>query len=173
MILLLWPAEGQAQYVGVAKCRPCHMPQYKSGQETRMAKAFELLKPGVGAEAKRAQNLDPDKDYTHDPKCVACHVTGFGQPGGFVSVEETPKLAGVQCEACHGPGKGYLKPKLMSLQNKEYKRADLVAAGMVVPSAQVCQGCHNKNNPFHKTFDYESGKTESTHKHLPLKFDHD
>jgi hypothetical protein len=67
-----------------------------------MAKSFDLLKPGVAAEAKTAHNLEPNKDYTADAECLSCHTTGYGQPGGFVSVAETPKLVGVQCEVCHG-----------------------------------------------------------------------
>ncbi len=169
----LWPQAAAAQYVGVKKCRPCHLSQFKSWEQTKMAKAFELLKPGMAAEAKRAQKLDPDKDYTADPNCVTCHVTGFGQPGGFVSVAKTPDLAGVTCEVCHGPGAGYLKPNLMSLQNKEYKRADVVAAGMVIPSVETCKTCHNPKSPFYKPFDYETRKREGTHEHTPLKYKHD
>ena len=173
ILLLLMASGANAQYVGAARCRVCHLPQHKSWHETGMANSIELLKPGVAAEAKRAHNVDPDKDYTNDPQCVSCHVTGFGQPGGFVSLEETPKLAGVQCETCHGPGKGYLKPNLMSLQNKEYKRSDLVAAGMVIPSAEMCRECHNKESPFYKPLDLEANLTEGTHNHVPLKFDHE
>ena len=170
---LLLPLGARAQYVGVARCRVCHLPEMKSWEQTRMAKAFELLKPGVAAETKRAHKLDPAKDYTNDPGCLACHTTGYGQPGGFISLEKTPNLAGVQCEACHGPGTGYLKPNLMSLQNKEYKRSDLVAAGMVVPSAETCKRCHNEKSPFYTPFDYEARKHQGTHAHQPLKYPHD
>lgn len=169
---LLAPA-ATAQYMGASKCRACHLPQFKSWEQTKMAKAFELLKPGVAAEAKRTKKLDPDKDYTADPNCVSCHVTGHGQPGGFVSLEKTPALAGVQCEVCHGPGGGYLKPQLMSLTNKEYKRSDLVAVGMVVPSADTCKTCHNEKSPFYKPFDYQARLQEGTHTHTPLKYKHE
>lgn len=169
----LFHGTASAQYVGAKRCRPCHLVQYKSWEQTRMAKAFDLLKPGVAAETKRAHDLDPQKDYTADPACLPCHVTGYGQPGGFVSLEKTPKLAGVQCEVCHGPGAGYLKPQLMSLQNKEYKRSALVAAGMVVPSAETCQSCHNEKSPFYQPFDYEARLKQGTHTHKPLKYKHD
>ncbi|MFQ5663302.1 MAG: cytochrome c family protein [Terriglobia bacterium] len=171
--MALLPKTAGAQYLAAKRCRPCHLAQFKSWQQTRMAKAFELLKPGVSADAKRAHNLDPDKDYTSDPNCVSCHVTGYGQPGGFVSLEKTPTLAGVQCDACHGPGKAYLKPNLMSLKNKAYKRNDLVAAGMVIPSAETCQSCHNEKSPFYQAFDYEARVGQGTHVHKPLKYKHD
>lgn len=138
-----------------------------------MAKAFELLKPGVAADVKRAHKIDPDKDYTNDPNCVGCHTTGYGQPGGFVSLAKTPTLVGIQCEACHGPGGGYMKPELMSLKNKEYKRSDLIAAGLVVPSAETCKTCHNEKSPFYKPFDYKTRLKEGTHEHYPLKYKHD
>lgn len=170
--LLLLPLEVYSQYVGVARCRPCHIPQAKSWEQTKMAKAFELLKPGVAVEVKREHKFDPDKDYTQDPACLSCHVTGYGQPGGFESIEKTPKLAGVQCESCHGAGAGYLKPNLMSLQNKEFKRADVVAAGLVIPDAKTCETCHNPKNPFNKPFDFKTRKQQGTHEHLPLKYPH-
>ena len=172
-ILLLLPLQVDAQYLGVSRCRPCHLPQAKSWQETKMAKAFELLRPGVAAESKRAHKLDPNKDYTHDAACLPCHVTGYGKPGGFESIEKTPGLAGVQCEACHGPGAGYLKPNLMSLQNKDYRLKGVVAAGLIIPGAETCQGCHNEKNPFHKLFDFKTQRDQGTHKHFPLKYAHE
>lgn len=171
--VVLLPKTAEAQYVGVKRCRLCHLPQFKNWQETRMAKAFDLLKPGVAAEAKRAHKLDPGKDYTSDANCVTCHVTGYGRPGGFLSLDKTPDLVGVQCEVCHGPGSGYLKPNLMSLQNKEYKRSDLIAAGLVIPSAEACKTCHNDKNPFHKPFDFGSRLRTGIHAHEPLKYKHD
>lgn len=172
-LLLALPAPVQSQYVGASRCRVCHLPQAKSWEATKMAKAFELLKPGAAAEAKKAHKLDPAKDYTNDATCLACHTTGYGQPGGFVSLEKTPNLVGIQCEACHGAGQEYLKPGKMTLQNKEYKRADLVAAGMMVPSEATCKKCHNEKSPFYQPFDYEARKKQGTHEHPPLKFAHE
>lgn len=171
--VVIFPMTARAQYVGAGKCRVCHLPVTKSWEQTKMAKAFELLKPGVAAEVKKAHNIDADKDYTHDANCIGCHVTGFGKPGGFKSVEETPNLTGVQCEACHGAGAAYLKPNLMSLQNKEYKRKDLVAAGLQVVTAETCQQCHNKKSPFYKPFDFATRVKEGTHSHEPLKNKHE
>jgi Cytochrome c554 and c-prime len=169
-------AAASPSYVGAKKCRACHIKQFQSWEKTRMAHAFELLSPGAAAAAKKKANLDPQKDYTHDPKCVGCHTTGFGSPGGFVSVEQTPELIGVQCESCHGAGGEYTKPGGMTLQNKEYHRADLVKLGLVVVSAETCtSSCHNNRSPFvgkDYVFDYAKRRTEGTHEHIALKYAH-
>ncbi len=161
----------QSPYLGASGCRMCHPAQLKSWEQTRLAKAFDQLKPGVAAEQKVAKKLDPKKDYTHDAACLGCHVTGYGQPGGFESIEKTPALAGITCEACHGPGGKYLKPNLMSLQNNEFKRAAVVAAGLVIPTARTCETCHNARSPFFKPFDFAARKNQA-HQHVPLRYPH-
>ena len=170
------PATADPSYVGAKKCRPCHFKQYTTWEKTRMAQSFELLKPGVRAPEKKAAGLDPAKDYTTDATCLACHTTGYMKPGGFKSLAATPDLVGVQCESCHGPGSEYLAKDKMSLENREYKRADLVAAGLVVPNAETCtSACHNTKSPFFKhgeAFDFAKRKQEGTHEHVPLKFPH-
>jgi hypothetical protein len=167
---------GEHAYVGSKKCRTCHLKEHKSWSTTKMASAFDNLKPGERAEAKTAAGLDPNKDYTTDPECLPCHVTGYGEPGGFTSIEETPELAGVGCESCHGAGGTYLQPEYKSLKNKEYKKADIVAVGLVdqVGEAQ-CAPCHNANSPFVDAdfvFDFEANKDLGTHEKYPLKYNH-
>ena len=177
--LLLGTASTQAQeheYIGSAKCKKCHLKQYKSWEATTMAKSFESLKPGVGAEAKTAAGLDPNADYTADAKCVGCHVTGYGKPGGFVDFATTPDLANVGCETCHGAGGTYTQDGMMTLDNKEYVKADIVAAGMVAEVGnEQCIACHNSDNPFVDAsfvFDYEANKDKDSHEHFPLKYAH-
>jgi len=163
-------------YVGANKCKKCHIKEYKAWSETKMANVFTVLKPGERAEQKKSAGLDPAKDYTTDPTCLKCHTTGYGKPGGFTSFEETPEMAGVGCEMCHGPGGTYTQDGYMTLQNKEYKRADLVAVGLVSPpTEQTCKQCHNTESPFvgdDYVFDFEQRKAQGTHEKFELKYPH-
>jgi len=74
------PAHAAPTYVGVKKCKMCHMKQYNVWKGTAHAKAFDALKPADQAKSE----------------CVKCHITGNNK-----------NLKGVQCEACHGPGSEY------------------------------------------------------------------
>ena len=166
-------AGAENAYIGAKKCKGCHLNQFKSWSETRMANAFELLKPGVASAAKTKAKLDPAKDYTKDASCLQCHTTGFGKPGGFVDLATTPDLVGVQCEMCHGPGGTYTQKENMSLQNKEYKKADLVKVGLVGQIGKdTCVNCHNPKSPFFKDFNFEERKSKGTHAKSPLKYPH-
>lgn len=165
-----------ARYIGAKKCKTCHIKQYKSWEKTKMATSFGNLKPGAKPEAKKKAGLNPDKDYTTDAKCLKCHTTGYGKPGGFTTIEETPKLAGVQCEGCHGPGSKYLKIKK---KKKKYKLAEVTAVGLVVPSKDEkgCMECHNDESPFNEKVDPKykfvfKERLGKTHKHFPLKYKH-
>ena len=162
------------EFVGSKKCKKCHLKQFKSWEETAMAQTFESLKPGMAAEAKTAHGLDPEADYTADTACVGCHVTGYGMAGGFVDVETTPDLVGVGCEECHGAGGTYIQDGYMTLDNKEYKKADLVAVGLVDEvGIDQCSKCHNNNpdNPFAQP-DFQFDPNEGIHEHHPLKYEH-
>lgn len=165
-----------AEYVGAKKCKGCHIKQYKSWEETTMANSFENLKPGVNADAKKKAGLDPDKDYTADADCLACHTTGYGKPGGFKSLAETPDLINVQCEGCHGPGADF---KEIMKTNKEFKLAEATAAGLVMPTEKVnnCMECHNDKSPFNEKLDPKykfdiKERLKQTHEHFPLKYQH-
>lgn len=168
------PAQDHA-YLGSKNCKKCHIKEWKSWSETKMANAYETLKPGVAVERKSELGLDPEMDYTTDPECVRCHVTGYGKEGGFTSLEETPDLVGVGCEMCHGPGGTYTQDGYMTLKNKDYKKAELVKVGLVnPPGEEQCVVCHNEENPIPDyTFDFAAKKGEGTHEIYPLKYDHE
>lgn len=162
-------------FVGSKNCKKCHIKEYKSWEQTKMASAYDSLKPGVDVEIKAELGLSAEEDYTQNAECVACHVTGMGKEGGFVSEEETPELANVGCETCHGAGGTYLQDGYMTLKNKEYKRSEFVAVGMVEKvGEEQCVACHNENVPIEDyTFDYETEKDAGTHENFPLKYNHD
>lgn len=165
------------EYVGSDNCKKCHLKEYKSWCETLMANAFDLLKPGVRADKKEAARLEPDKDYTKDAECLPCHTVGYEKPGGFVDIEETKDHAGIGCESCHGPGGTYTKKQYMSLSNKNYKKSEVVAVGMVDEiTEETCTAvCHNDKSPFVGgvyEFNFEERMQKGMHKIYPLKYKH-
>jgi hypothetical protein len=105
-----------ASYVRAEACKTCHEEAYRTWQETKHSQAFQIL-------------VDKHQDY--NPDCVGCHTTGFRRPTGFVNAKSSPDLVGVQCEACHGPGKGH---------------PDSVGKGYGVAGLDTCQVCHTVDN---------------------------
>lgn len=159
-------------YTGADTCEKCHRKTHRSWKKTKMAKAFDILKPNNRNEAKMKAGLDPKQDYTKEEKCIPCHTTGYGLPGGFVSEEETPKLVGVQCESCHGPGK-YCVP-IMEKRGRIYELHELLEAGLRPRPETVCITCHNAKSPtltpeIEKSFDIEK-KRLSLHKPPKLMY---
>ncbi len=96
-------AEGEAAFVGVEECTTCHAEARAVWDKTPHAKAYATL-------------VKDFKEYNLE--CVACHVTGYGKPGGS-TVTHNEKLQDVQCEDCHGPGSLHVadpeNPKLIQL----------------------------------------------------------
>ena len=56
---------------------------------------------------------------------------GYGVPTGFSSAARTPRLAGVQCENCHGPA-----------ANHAANPDDPTSVPRVEVAATMCGGCH-------------------------------
>ena len=178
--LLIVNSQG-ARYLGYKDgCKSCHFKQWKSWKETKMAQAFEVLKPGVSIESKQKRNFDPQRDYTEDPNCLPCHTTGYGLPGGYQiprnarykvrkAAEQTE---GGTCEACHGPGSLY-GPVHKDVDDKArpYKPEEFYAVGEYQVNRQVCVRCHNRRNPtaepdYH--FDFQAHKDKDTHENAEL-----
>ncbi|MBL7049792.1 MAG: hypothetical protein ISR96_09795 [Nitrospira sp.] len=176
LITLIPGYTAAAEYVSAKKCKTCHIKQYKSWLETGMAESFENLKAGIKGEEKIKAGLDPAKDYTSDPACLKCHTTGYGKPGGFVSLEQTPELINVQCEGCHGPGGDF---RVIMKKNKKFTLAEVEAAGLILPSEtnNNCLECHGEESPFNEKldpkykFDFKE-RVKNTHEHFPLKYKH-
>lgn len=95
-------------FVGVERCAGCHAKAYEVWKNTKHAHGFESLKIG----------RPDDADYivrTRDPECLCCHTVGWHPqqvaryPTGFVDEEQSPHLAGQQCENCHGAGSRHVE----------------------------------------------------------------
>jgi tetratricopeptide (TPR) repeat protein len=174
--------DDDVSYVGLKTCKTCHLKEYKSWKNTKMAQAFETLKPGVDAEMKTKLKFDPQKDYTKDSTCLECHTTGLGLPGGYTMPEAGDSKAaqsmqeneGVTCEGCHGPGSKYIAIHKNALTKKQkYTLDELYKAGQYKVNVKTCTTCHNSRNPTSGTgyhFDYEKFKAEDTHENFPLKY---
>ena len=84
----------KSPYVGSETCGKCHKRSFRIWRAMNHSHALESLKK-------------VNKHF--DAECIACHVIGWEQAGGFHSEQESPHLANVGCEACHGPGKAHVK----------------------------------------------------------------
>lgn len=105
------------RYLGVGACQTCHEKEFQVYMGTAHAHAFSTL---------AAQFVQRDSN------CVGCHVTGYGQPGGFDGVRRRGSmvdLVDVQCEACHGPG-------------AEHSRD----GSYLARAKNSCTKCHTKND---------------------------
>ena len=156
------PFRPGARYLGDRFCAGCHRDVYDSWLKTQMAGTFAALFPGADREAKvGALGIDPDADFTHDPTCFPCHSTGFGQTGGFVSVDRTPDRVGVQCEACHGPASEYMDHMVARKEGVKVK-----SAGLIVGDQRACVQCHHPSDPCpdpRYRFDYAAMKAKGLH----------
>ena len=81
------PAHPAGAYAGPDSCTPCHELQHRFQAGRRHARAMASL----------------TGDSVNDPVCLRCHATGYGYAGGYGPGGGPPSLAGVTCEACHGP----------------------------------------------------------------------
>lgn len=112
----------ESLYVGAINCKKCHETNYHNWLKTKHAKA--------------TQTIVTSPKYAQE-ECLMCHSTGYGKMGEYATVEEVPFfLKGVQCEACHGAGRGH--PGKGKMERK-------VTLG-------TCRNCHTKDQS--PTFNY-------------------
>lgn len=107
--------------VGPETCKACHPAAYDAWRATPHARARESL-------PERSRN---------DARCLTCHAP---------DIEDG--IAGVTCEACHGPGRVYMARYVM--RDHELSRA----VGLVDPKERTCAGCHTESTPSLVRFEY-------------------
>jgi hypothetical protein len=134
------PAAGTAkaaEYVGVNKCKMCHLKQYKSWQETKHSNALVFLQkadPKAAAEMAARLKVELKVAPAQNEACVTCHVTGFKLAGGYPAADSarTAGVSNVTCESCHGPGSLHVAAA-MADKKKFINRA---------VTANLCTQCH-------------------------------
>lgn len=107
------PPPAPTKFIGAKQCGNCHVKIYEQWSKGPHARAFESLRIN-----------DADGDYD----CLPCHTTGYGSSSGFITIERSPDLAGVQCESCHGLGSGH---------------AQAPDVGPIGDARRVCISCHS------------------------------
>ncbi len=125
-------------YVGTKACKVCHKDKHAAWSETPHAKAFSKL----------------SAQQQKKPECVKCHSTGTTAKGVFIE--------NVECEACHGSGKDYKSPKIMSKKkwtaDPEAHKKMALDAGLIIPVEKDCVRCHTKEgNTNFKEFKFADG----------------
>ncbi len=108
--------------VGPESCKACHAAAYEAWRTSPHARARDTL-------PERSRN---------DARCLSCHAP---------DVEDG--LAGVSCEACHGPGRSYAARWVM--RDAELARA----VGLLDPGERTCAGCHTESTPSLVRFEYQ------------------
>lgn len=106
---------GVGPFVGADGCVACHAQESAQWRGTPHATAWETLR---------------DDQHGRDPACVGCHVTGWKVPGGPQEVAVISPFRGVQCEACHGPGRSHVRAPSAS---------NIVRS----PDESTCRTCHD------------------------------
>jgi hypothetical protein len=107
---------GKGPYVGEEVCATCHAEQHKIWAKSLHATAYEKLE---------------DVNKAFDPECIKCHTVGYDKPGGFIDINLTGNLIGVQCESCHGAGREHAETKGTHPVPTEFW-----------PPKKICAQCH-------------------------------
>lgn len=106
-----------ARYAGARACRECHAPIHESWRASAHAGTWaQVLREGREHEILSQRRL----------------VTGWMEKGGWLNYQESPELAGVQCEACHGRGSRHV--------NSGGRLLDDLASN----PAAACASCHGE-----------------------------
>ena len=180
------------EYVGGKTCRMCHSVQHRAWLHTAKGDSWDALLPSNGTDVKRLAGLDPAKNYTRDARCLRCHATGFGKPGGYAiptsasgsAARKATVRQGAGCESCHGPGSGFVAiMKTIHRNERTYRRSELLAAGRAVVGAKVCMECHGvsalcvasryqdvDDSALRRRFEDDIRRRHGIHEKVPLKY---
>ena len=132
-------------YVGSEACKECHLEDYEIWAKTPHSWALQsLIEPGERSEIPRH----------FDPECIACHVVGwnphsyFPYQSGYLGVEATPKMQGVGCECCHGPGSEHVAAEEGDIEvfGEEMDRIRADVALKLDQARDKCMECHDLDN---------------------------
>lgn len=111
-----------ARFVGSKACSECHEKEFANFQK--------YAKKAKSAHSIKIMASDLSKEEVKG--CYGCHTTGYGEPGGFVSFEETPELGHAGCEVCHGPGSEHVDT---------FGDPDTIKGSLDIKD---CESCHNE-----------------------------
>ncbi len=111
-----WANVKAPTYVGSLACKDCHPIEYENfisyAKKSHSFGSIERLQKGLNQ-----QEIE---------QCYCCHTTGYGKPGGFVSLETTPHLKNAGCEVCHGPASEHIVKEDAASIKRELTKEDCV-----------------------------------------------
>jgi hypothetical protein len=149
----------QSRYTGRTQCLSCHNAAYLQWTRTPHNLAYATL-------AQKNQHYNPD--------CLPCHVTGYGEPDGFVDTMQTGHLVSVQCEACHEPGRAHVKALVEMMKPdssgtvKRPSITDNYPHLVALTPEPMCVKCHDKEHD--PSFDYARDLPLTSHKNVQGPF---
>lgn len=153
------PAFAEYSYEGVGGCAMCHKKEATGDQFGKWsagphAQAYATLATDAAKEAAAKAGIEGNPQEA--PECLKCHVTAAGVDASLLGKKYAVE-DGVGCESCHGPGSEYKSMKVM----KDPEAAK--AAGLIMPTAETCMGCHNDASPTFKGFDFDTYVAKIAH----------
>ena len=123
-----------AAYEPAETCGACHPAEVQQWLTTRHARAYESIRKAGRQE---------------DPECLLCHTMGPGRQGGFVSIQKTPGLARVTCQACH-------------IVTSDHAKKKIKPEPQLTIHSRLCMTCHGPvQSP---DFDYFVAKPKILHR---------
>lgn len=148
----------QFKYIG-AEVKMCHNKpatgdQYKEWVSSFHSQALNSLKSEASwAYAAKNGIADPTKN----PKCLKCHSTyHMAAAGEIATLTATEGVS--HANHVTVPGSMYKSPAIMKNQALSIKN------GLILPTKETCEKCHNKENPFYKPFNFETAYPKVAHK---------